>query len=215
MQPGGQVAGTHRAGGVKKQVERLRDQLSKTLRNLDVLFNKDCTRAQARTAWNAVFYHDFWAKKETAEESAAKAFRNTVVIKCGLARKTNGLVYKDYKSASVGARPIRRQIFRNSRGMQKPVTSLTTLWAAARMSAAFSTTNLPPAAHQRAHGNTNNDHEQRNEDEPPTSVPEPHNASFSLVQDEKTRKRDTPGSTLATWEHVPLLPMNLSNTGVL
>ena len=82
---------------VKKQVERLRDQLSKTLPKLDVLFERSCTREQARTAWNAAFCHDFWAKEMVAKNTPA-IFPNCVTIICGLARKTKGLVYKDYKS---------------------------------------------------------------------------------------------------------------------
>ncbi|HEU4329028.1 MAG TPA: hypothetical protein VFS21_38170 [Roseiflexaceae bacterium] len=55
-----------------KQVERFRDRLKEALDTLQVLFNEDCTDAQARMAWHWVFQHDFWLDDEDGESSDTK-----------------------------------------------------------------------------------------------------------------------------------------------
>ncbi len=47
---------------VKNQVVRLRDKLADNLPRLDILFDPDCTEAKARSAWDWIFNHEFWAK---------------------------------------------------------------------------------------------------------------------------------------------------------
>ena len=85
---------------VKKQVERFRNHLAKTLPKLAILLHQNCTRQQARGAWDWIFNHDFWAKREAQLGTATSAYPNTVTIRCGLARKKGALVYKDYKSGA-------------------------------------------------------------------------------------------------------------------
>ncbi|GAB4205927.1 MAG: hypothetical protein OHK0022_32490 [Roseiflexaceae bacterium] len=55
-----------------KQVERFRDRLKEALDTLQVLFNWDCTDAQARAAWHWVFQHDFWLDDGDDESSSTK-----------------------------------------------------------------------------------------------------------------------------------------------
>ncbi|MBC9207086.1 hypothetical protein IBL26_09600 [Roseomonas aerophila] len=88
---------------VLNQVKRLRDRLDENLPKLDILFDQGaCTREKARSAWDWIFNHDFWAKKETAQkslvEARAIALPYFVEVTCGLAKTHGGLVYRYYTS---------------------------------------------------------------------------------------------------------------------
>lgn len=90
---------------VLNQVTRLRDNLDTAISKLDILFDESkCTREKARFAWDWVFNHEFWAKKEStkgttrADLSAVK--RYSVTIRCDLAKHENGPTYKHYSSGS-------------------------------------------------------------------------------------------------------------------
>jgi hypothetical protein len=91
---------------VLHQVERLRDNLGTALSHLAILFDQqNCTREKARSAWDWVFNHDFWAKKEMmqkslAEDIAAVSTGYSVAVRCDLARKEGGPTYKQYASGS-------------------------------------------------------------------------------------------------------------------
>ena len=90
---------------VLHEVERLRDNLGTALSRLGILFDQqNCTRQKARTAWDWVFNHAFWAEKDlrksVAEDVAAAATAYTVAIRCELARKEGGRIYKQYPSGS-------------------------------------------------------------------------------------------------------------------
>ena len=54
-----------------KQVERLKEQLDTHLPKLAILEVSDCTRAQARSAWDWIFNHTFWAGQEVLAETAS------------------------------------------------------------------------------------------------------------------------------------------------
>lgn len=90
---------------VLNQVTRLRDNLDIAIIKLNVLFDQpNCTREKARFAWDWVFNHEFWAKKESAKvatfaEVSAVA-RYSVTIRCDLAKYKNGPTYKQYLSGS-------------------------------------------------------------------------------------------------------------------
>jgi hypothetical protein len=49
----------------------LRDRLSEALKDLDPLFNRDCTRAKALKCWDKVFATDFFSLRETQNDRAA------------------------------------------------------------------------------------------------------------------------------------------------
>lgn len=84
------------------QVERLRDRLKDNLPKLDVLFRQDCTRAQARSAWDWIFSHDYWAKKEDVQKSLADASGRgmpyAVDVTCEVTDHENGPVRRTYRS---------------------------------------------------------------------------------------------------------------------
>lgn len=50
---------------VKNQVERMRDRLAENLPKLAILSDQKCTEGQARSAWDWIFNHEFWAKEVT------------------------------------------------------------------------------------------------------------------------------------------------------
>lgn len=88
---------------VLKQVERLRDNLDSAVGKLSALFEDSCTRERARFAWDWVFNHEFWAKKEEKVEKASageRALPFTVQIECGLAKRQGWLTYRKYPSAA-------------------------------------------------------------------------------------------------------------------
>lgn len=84
------------------QVERLRDRLKDNLPKLDVLFRQDCTRAQARSAWDWIFSHDYWAKKGDVQKSLADASGRgmpyAVDVTCEVTDHENGPVRRTYRS---------------------------------------------------------------------------------------------------------------------
>lgn len=55
------------------QVEKLRDRLGDHLPKLTPLFATECTREQARGAWDWIFAHTFWGGAEALAETAAVA----------------------------------------------------------------------------------------------------------------------------------------------
>ncbi len=61
------------------QVEMLKDKLDKNMPKLANIFEPGCTREQARSAWDWIFNHAFWADKEVVEESVALAKADTGV----------------------------------------------------------------------------------------------------------------------------------------
>ena len=75
-----------------RQVTLLKEKLTANLPKLDVLANIACTRAQARSAWDWIFCHKFWADKEVVTEAAlvaksAAGFAYTVQLGCDLAKR--------------------------------------------------------------------------------------------------------------------------------
>ena len=90
---------------VLNQVTRLRDRLDTAISKLSVLFDESkCTREKARFAWDWIFNHEFWAKKEStkgtikAELSAVTGY--SVTVRCDLAKRENGPIYEQYLSGS-------------------------------------------------------------------------------------------------------------------
>ena len=61
----------------------LREKLDKALDNLAVLFDPDCTRAQALKAWDKVFNTDFFCDRA---DTATKAFGAPAILTSGLLR---------------------------------------------------------------------------------------------------------------------------------
>lgn len=61
------------------EVEMLKDKLDKNMPKLASIFEPGCTREQARSAWDWIFNHAFWADKEVVEESVALAKADTGV----------------------------------------------------------------------------------------------------------------------------------------
>ena len=51
----------------KKRMERFRDKLDSAITKLAPLFEHDCTKDEAMSAWNWVFNHPFWAEDAEAE----------------------------------------------------------------------------------------------------------------------------------------------------
>ncbi|WP_335237064.1 nucleotide-binding domain-containing protein [Nostoc sp.] len=89
---------------VLNQVTRLRDNLNIAISKLDVLFDQSCTREKARYAWDWVFNHEFWVKKEITEvidfANIIAIARYSLIIRCDLAKYENGPTYKQYLSGS-------------------------------------------------------------------------------------------------------------------
>ena len=92
---------------IENQVKRLHRNLKKHIPKLDILFSqKDCTRQKARSAWDWIFNHGYWADAEqtqitkATDESQGVGLPNRVTIKCELSRKENGKPYAEYKSGS-------------------------------------------------------------------------------------------------------------------
>jgi hypothetical protein len=92
---------------VLNQVKRLKEKLGANLPKLAVLFDqRQCTRAKARSAWDWVFDHSYWADKEKERlrkvlvESRTEAFPYRVTIRCDLAKRRGGKIYGRYASGS-------------------------------------------------------------------------------------------------------------------
>lgn len=92
---------------VLNQVKRLLENLDSAITKLAALFDQaKCTREKARGAWDWVFNHDFWAKKEVLQKSettaiaAEAAAPYDVAIRCDLAKKQGGPGYRQYPSDS-------------------------------------------------------------------------------------------------------------------
>jgi hypothetical protein len=83
----------------KSQVERLLPRLEKALEDLEVLHQPDCTVADARAAWKAVFNHTFWGPlKEENRRVEAAAAPGVVSVECGMASVRDGRPYRMYLS---------------------------------------------------------------------------------------------------------------------
>ncbi|MDP3626981.1 MAG: hypothetical protein Q8S12_10305 [Hydrogenophaga sp.] len=95
VQPGTSFTATD---GRRKEVERLRDCLEEKLPSLNILHDSLCTKKQAMTAWDAIFWHDFWTEQKHALARADSAVG--LVVECWLARKKEGPVYKAHRSDS-------------------------------------------------------------------------------------------------------------------
>lgn len=91
-------------GEVLNQVARLRDRLGDHLPKLAVLFQADCTYAQARNAWDCVFNHAYWRETPVAEAATDRATSMAMAspywlsITCNLADKEGGRIYRQYPS---------------------------------------------------------------------------------------------------------------------
>jgi hypothetical protein len=72
--------------------------LDEKLPSLDVLHRSDCTAEQAFAAWDAIFWHDFWAEQKRAADRAFAAAG--LAVECWLARKKEGAVFKQHRSDS-------------------------------------------------------------------------------------------------------------------
>lgn len=90
----------------ENQVKHLHKHLKKHVPKLDILFDQaNCTRAKARSAWDWIFNHPFWADAEkvlakSSMESTSVGFPNTVSVKCELSRKEDKPAYAEYASDS-------------------------------------------------------------------------------------------------------------------
>jgi hypothetical protein len=88
------------------QVTLMRDKLSANLPKLGVLFEEGCTRDKARSAWDWIFNHVFWAGKEVLEEAnLAKADSGVggywVRMGCDLAKSQRGRIIARYRGQVV------------------------------------------------------------------------------------------------------------------
>jgi hypothetical protein len=89
---------------IHNQVKRLKTQVNMAVSKLAPLFNQQtCTRDKARSAWDWVFNHAFWAsaqlvEKADSENLGAIALPYRVKIKCELASSQGGSTYRVYAS---------------------------------------------------------------------------------------------------------------------
>lgn len=67
-------------GSDDAQTTFLREKLSDAFKDLDILFDADCTRLQALKAWKSVFNHQFWTTQVNDENTKGKSRSNTVTI---------------------------------------------------------------------------------------------------------------------------------------
>ena len=58
----------------KNQVWRFGDKLGSAIAELNILFNYDCTEAEAMKAWHWVFKHDFFLPEEVANNSLSASY---------------------------------------------------------------------------------------------------------------------------------------------
>jgi hypothetical protein len=89
---------------VLTQVQGLRDKLEMAVDKLAVLFQSDCTRERARSAWDWVFNHAYWGKVEDTLEEVTRAVVPAapcrVTIRCDLAKSREGATYRQYANGS-------------------------------------------------------------------------------------------------------------------
>lgn len=91
---------------VENQVKRLGENLALHLPRLDVLLRSDCTREKARSAWDWIFNHDFWAAKELTKAAAVtEDYRPATAlydleIRCDLSRKPGERPFGQYRSGA-------------------------------------------------------------------------------------------------------------------
>jgi len=91
---------------VLNQVKRFKAQLDMAVGKLAALFDADCDRIKARSAWDWVFVHDFWGGKEVAKVALDETLAASVPsayfakIQCDLAQKKCGRTYTRYASGS-------------------------------------------------------------------------------------------------------------------
>lgn len=90
---------------IQSQVDRLKKQINMAVTKLSPLFDQQtCTREKARSAWDWVFNHSFWAEKEKVQKAASDEAVTAsalmpyyVKIKCELVGK-GGKAYREYAS---------------------------------------------------------------------------------------------------------------------
>ncbi len=91
---------------VFNQVKRFKSQLDMAVGKLAALFEANCDRAKARSAWDWIFVHDYWGGKEVAKVALDEALASSVPsvyfvnIRCDLARTCGARTYKRYESGS-------------------------------------------------------------------------------------------------------------------
>ncbi|URW75050.1 hypothetical protein M9980_10835 [Sphingomonas donggukensis] len=88
------------------QVTLMQEKLTANMPKLSVLFDADCTRDKARSAWDWIFNHAFWAGKEVLEEaSLVKADTGLsgywVRMGCDLAKSERGRIIGRYRGQVV------------------------------------------------------------------------------------------------------------------
>lgn len=88
------------------QVKLMKERLTANLPKLAVLFENGCTRDTARSAWDWIFCHPFWADKEVvAEASVSKAAASSngywVRMGCDLAKAEQGRIIGRYREQIV------------------------------------------------------------------------------------------------------------------
>ncbi len=76
----------------------LRDRLAEAVGNLEILFDPDCTRAQALKAWDKVFNTDFFSCRA---DTGAKAASGPAILTSGLLRSAG--------AQAAQAAPVRRE----------------------------------------------------------------------------------------------------------
>lgn len=91
---------------VLNQVTRLQDRLDTAISKLSVLLDEsECTREKAHFAWDWIFNHEFWVKKESTKatiraDDLSAVKRYSVTVRCDLAKRENSPTYKQYLSGS-------------------------------------------------------------------------------------------------------------------
>lgn len=91
---------------IQSQVNRLKTQINMAVAKLAPLFDQqNCTRDKARSDWDWVFNHQFWAGKEKVQKAALDEELNAsalapyyVKIKCELSGTYGGKTYREYAS---------------------------------------------------------------------------------------------------------------------
>lgn len=88
------------------QVKALRDRLAKHLPKLDVLFEEQCNRQRARSAWDWIFNHQFWSGKEVVEEASltktdTRIAGYYVTLGCDLAKSQRGKIVGPYRGIAL------------------------------------------------------------------------------------------------------------------
>jgi len=88
------------------QVALMKEKLSSNIPKLSVLFQPDCNREKARSAWDRIFNHTFWAGREILEEAQLAKADTTidgywVRMGCDLAKSERGRIISRYRGQVV------------------------------------------------------------------------------------------------------------------